>query len=88
MLGRLFFGIHWILFIAFVAMCGLFLVAIIVDGGTDTPLSDLKEMLVGDRGLDGILFSGAMTWIPPVFLFIDYVINGKWIWFPWKRDKE
>ena len=91
MLGRLFFRIHWILFIAFVGTQGIFLLSIIIAGGTDTPFRPFeayKEMFDGDTGLKGILFSGAMTWIPIVFLFIDYVINGKWTWFPWQRNKE
>ena len=86
MLNRLFFGIHWILLIAFVGMWGLFLVVIIFDG-TDTTVSFFVEMLVGDHGLKEIFFSGAMTWIPIVFLFIDYVVHGEWTWFPWQRNK-
>ena len=86
MLGRLFFGIHWVLLIAFVGIWGLFLVAII-DGGTDKAFRVFEDMLDGERGLGGIFFSGAITWIPIVFLFIDYVINGKWTWLPWKRNK-
>jgi hypothetical protein len=87
MLGRLFFVIHWILFFAFLGSWGLFLVAII-DGGTDKAVRDLDNMFDGGLGLRGILISGTMTWIPPVFLFIDYVVNGDWTLYPWNRKKD
>ena len=34
------------------------------------------------------VIAGLMTWIPIVFVLIDYVINGKWTWLPWKRNKD
>jgi hypothetical protein len=87
MLGRLFFGIHWILFLAFVGMWSFFLLGIIFEG-TDIYVRGFIKMFDGDRGLVGRLLSGAMTWIPPVFFFIDYVVHGKWTWLPWKRNKD
>jgi len=86
MLGRLFLGIHWILFIAFVGIWGIILLAIITKGTDQTFRA--YGILFDGYGLGEILFSGAMSWIPIVFLFIDYVINGKWTWLPWKRNKE
>ena len=86
MLNRLFLGIHWILFIAFVVIGCLFVLAMILQG-TDRILRDLGRMLEFKNGIDGFLFVGAITWMPPVFLFVDWIINGKWAWFPWQRSK-
>ena len=86
MVGRLFKGIHWVLFFTFLGSWGLFLLAII-DGGTDKAVRGLDNKLDGDLGLGGILISGTMTWIPPVFLFIDYVVNDTWTLYPWNRKK-
>ena len=45
-------------------------------------------MLDGELGLGGMLISGTMTWIPPVYRFIDYVVNDKWTLYPWNRKQD
>ena len=85
MLGRLFLGLHWIFFIAFVAIGCLAVLTMIVNG-TGSVLRGIWGMLGFDKDLWGFLFIGAITWIPPVFLFIDWVVTGKLTWFPWKRN--
>lgn len=52
MVGRLFKGIHWVLFFTFLGSWGLFLLAII-DGGTDKAVRGLDNKLDGDLGLGG-----------------------------------
>ena len=47
MVVRLFKGIHWVLFFAFLGSWGLFLLAII-DGGTDKAVRGLDNKLDGD----------------------------------------
>ena len=47
MLVRLFKGIHWVLFFAFLGLWGLFLLAVI-DDGTDKAVRGLDNMLDGD----------------------------------------
>ena len=89
MLGRLFFGIHWVMFLIF---AGLWLMAfsglIFLDITLAKLLSNfLEAVLFEDRIIDAMVI-GLMTWIPIVFLFIDYVVHGKWTWFPWERNKE
>ena len=55
----------------------------------DLTVRDLDNMLNVDLlGLGGILVSGAMTWIPPVFLFVDYVINDRWTLYPWNSNRD
>ncbi len=87
MLNRLYLGINWIVFLAFFGIWALFLLSLVI-GNPDTVLADLRDLFIGDHGLQGILFSGGMTWIPVGFLLIDYITNGKWIWFPWQRDND
>ena len=87
MLHKLFLGLHWVVYLAFFGIWTLFFLALII-GSPDKVFEDLEKLFDRDNNLQGILFSGAMTWIPIVFLFIDYVVNGKWTWFTWQRDKE
>ena len=87
MLNRLYLGIHWIIFLAFFGIWALFLLSLMI-GSPDKVLDDLRDLFIGDHGFQGILFSGAMTWIPVGFFLIDYITNGKWIWFPWQRDND
>ena len=47
MVGRLFKGIHWVLFFTFLGSWGLFLLAII-DSGTDKAVRGLDNKLDGD----------------------------------------
>ena len=86
MLSRLFLGIHWILFIAFVVIGCFFVLVMIVDG-PDLMFRVFGRMLQFRRGLDGFLATSSVTWMPLVFLFIDWIINGKWTWLPWQRNK-
>jgi len=69
MLGRLFLGLHWIVFIAFVIFGSLVVL-----------------VLIGDPGAN-FLVVGWVLLLLPIFLFIDWIINGKWTWFPWQRSK-
>ena len=69
MLDRLFLGLHWIAFIAFVIFGSLFVLVLIVEG-------------------DGELNFFLVVLLLPIFLFIDWIINGKWTWFPWQRNKD
>jgi hypothetical protein len=87
MLNRLFYGLHWIVYLAFLGIWTLFFLALII-GSPDKVFNDLRKLFEGDLGLLGMLFSGAMTWIPIVFLVIDFVFNGKWALFPWQRNKD
>ena len=89
MLGRLFFGIHWILFIIFIASW-LVVILFILNGDMELNKFALvyMENILFVRGPSSGIHSGLASWIPVLFLFIDYVVNGKWTWFPWKRNKE
>jgi len=93
MLGRLLYGIHWVLFLWFVGMWGLIILELVIEGNTKPreviePLEVIERGLGFRRGLDDFLYASSLTWIPPLFLFIDYVVNGKWTWFPWERNKD
>ena len=69
MLNRLFLGLHWIAFIAFVIFGSLFVFILIVD-------------------VESLLNVGWVVLLLPIFLFIDWIINGKWTLFPWQRNKD
>jgi len=90
MLNRLFFGIHWVLFVIFL---GFWILAILLyadnfeTGNTKKILKEFFEILFYQEDTNSFIIVGLMTWIPIVLLFIDYVITGKWTWFPWKRNK-
>ena len=32
--------------------------------------------------------SSLMTWFPILLIYINWLINGKWVWFPWQRRNE
>ena len=87
MLKRLFFVLHWIVYLAFFGIWALFFLALII-GNPDQVFDDLGTLFDGANSLQGIIFSGAMTWVPIVFLFIDYFIHGTWTWFPWQRETD
>jgi glucose-6-phosphate-specific signal transduction histidine kinase len=84
MLDRFFVVLHWIVYLAFFGIWTLFFLALII-GSPEKVFDDLGKLFEEESSLNGVLFSGAMTWIPLVFLFIDYVVNDKWTWFPWQR---
>ena len=89
MLGRLFFGIHWVLFVIFVGSWLVVILLLLVgDMEQSTFASFYMENVLFVRGPSSGIHSGLTSWIPVLFLFIDYVINGKWTWFPWQRNKE
>ena len=85
MLYRLFLGLHWIFFIAFVASWGL-LIGVELKDDSFSFERELIEIVESVHPIDTIM-GAVMFYIPPVFLFIDWVVNGKWTWFPWKRNK-
>tara|TARA_R110002012_G_scaffold159321_2_gene320984 strand:+ start:415 stop:684 length:270 start_codon:yes stop_codon:yes gene_type:complete len=89
MLGRLFFGIHWVLFVIFVGSWLVVILLLLVgDMEQSTFASVYMENILFVRGLSSGIHSGLASWIPVLFLFIDYVVNGKWTWFPWQRNKD
>ena len=59
----------------------------LIIGNPDKVFDDLWKLFGGDLGVQGILYLGAMTWIPIVFLLIDYIFNDKWTLFPLQRNE-
>ena len=91
MLGRLIFGIHWVLFVIFLGLWILCISALAYNfetNNTEDILFEFLDALFYKKDALGFISVGLMTWIPVLFLFIDYVINGKWTWFPWQRNKD
>lgn len=86
MLNRLFIGLHWIVYLAFFGIWTLFFLSLII-GSADKVYDELEKLLTNDENMGAIIFSGAMTWIPILFLLIDYLVYGKWTLFPWQRGK-
>mgnify|MGYP006169174553 CR=1 FL=1 len=81
-LGRLFIAIHWLVFLASGSFIMFLFSFSILAGGA-------SSHLLFYEGLPRfLLVIGPVTWIPLAFLFIDWIVNGKWIWFPWNRNKE
>mgnify|MGYP003681679741 CR=1 FL=1 len=87
MLGRLFSGLHWILFSIFLSFW-LVVISTELSYGSSATLKSFPTSIIGEEGSFMFGVTGLMTWIPMVFLFIDYVINGKLILFPWQRNKQ
>ena len=85
-LGRLFIAIHWLVFLAFGysiigTLSGLFAIFVMA-GDALNHLSSYEGLL------EFLLVIGPVIWIPPAFLLIDWIVNGKLTWFPWKRNKK
>ena len=79
-LDKLFKAIHWLIFITFCAHFFFFFFSL--------GMVLLNHLLFREGLLGFLLVIGPVTWIPLAFLLIDWIVNGKWTWFPWNRKRN
>jgi hypothetical protein len=87
-LGKFFLKIHWVLFIIFVSLWLYWIFSLYIGGGGDLTqfLSGYVKGLLFQVGVKVAIIAGLTSWIPVLFLLVDYFVNGKWTWLPWKRN--
>ena len=81
---------HWLAFIAFFGTW-IFVISVKLkqpDPNWSSFPNHILNALQLNKGFGGFLYTSTMTWLPVSFLFIDYFIHRKWIWFPWQRNKD
>lgn len=86
-MSRIFSRIHWVLFIIFAILWLYWILSLVGSNEVDLTqfLSGYVKGVLFQVGLKVAIVAGLSSWIPVLFLFIDFFVNGKWTWFPWKR---
>jgi len=86
-LGKFLLKMHWVLFLIFVGLWCYWVFSLYESNESDLTqfLSGYVKGLLFQVGVRAAIVAGLSSWIPVLFLLIDYFINGKWTWFPWKR---
>ena len=90
MLNRLFLVIHWLMFITFCLHWAVFIWVRYTNGfATDDVLSSLMATIFwSNSAYSNYYFTGLGLHFPVLFLLVNFIVLGKWTWFPWQRNKD